>query len=179
MDKEKEKEQEKEQINQDSPSPIENGRDSENHEREKIENDGAQKTQGIRKEPSLNDYLAGAMLANGVIWMWMQLIQIFGSRISEYSIIADLSFIVFILAGYVAAFQVGKRIDVGHLTAGLKTAGYGLIMALIIMYTSWPAASSRLALTLMICLVFGGVLGGYMNIRRRIKLRRRDLKASS
>jgi len=144
-----------------------------------IKNEKGARAKQTKPEPSFYDYLAGAMLANGIIWVWLQLIQIFGSRLSKYSFMADLSFIVFIYAGYIAAFQVGKRVDTEHLTVGLKTAGYSLIMSLIMMYTSWPAASSRLAMTLMLCLVFGGVIGGYMNIRRRINIRKRHLEASS
>lgn len=144
-----------------------------------IQNEQINQSKSKRSEPSFNDYLAGAMLANGIIWIWLQLIQIFGSQMSEYTFFTDLSFIVFIFAGYIAAFQVGKRVDTEHLTVGLKTAGYSLIMSLIIMYTSWPAASNRLALTLMLCLVFGGVIGGYMNIRRRIEIRRKKMKDAS
>jgi cation transport ATPase len=173
MDPEQKKEQETEKEKENSTNSSEEN-NSENGDKEL-----ASKKKSANAEPSLNDYLAGAMLANGIIWIWLQFIQIFGSRISQYSYLADLSYILFIFAGYIAAFQVGKRVDTEHLTVGLKTAGYSLIMALIIMYTSWPAPSSRLAFTLMICLVFGGVVGGYMNIRRRIKIKRRLREASS
>ncbi len=173
MNPEQEKEQETEKEDENSTNL------SEENNSENVDEEFISKKKPMKTEPSLNDYLAGAMLANGIIWIWLQFIQIFGTRISKYSFLADISFILFIFAGYIAAFQVGKRVDTEHLTVGLKTAGYSLIMALIIMYTSWPTPSSRLTFTIMICLVFGGVIGGYMNIRRRIKIKRRRLEASS
>jgi hypothetical protein len=133
------------------------------------------------REPSNTDYLAGAMLANGVIWIWMQGLSLIGEDvfIVPKGMLTDLSFLIYIFGGYVAAFQVCKRADTQHLIVGLKTAGYASVMALVIMFTMISQLKIGIVLSIPISLFAGGVLGGYMFIRKRLQRRRLELEASS
>ena len=133
------------------------------------------------REPSNTDYLAGAMLANGVVWIWMQALSLIGEDafIVPKVMLADLSFLIYIFGGYTAATQVCKRADTGHLIVGLKTAGYASAMALVIMLTMISQLNIAIALSISICLFVGGVLAGYMHIRKRLQKRRLEFESSS
>jgi hypothetical protein len=133
------------------------------------------------REPSNTDYLAGAMLANGIIWIWMQALSLIGEDvfIVPKGLLTDLSFIIYVFGGYVAALQVCKRADTQHLIVGLKTAGYASVMALVIMLTMISQLKLSIVLSMSISLFAGGVLGGYMFVRKRLQRRRLELEASS
>lgn len=159
--------------------------DSEPREDEIEEETGAGQVEkpqaGGPKEPNNTDYLAGAMLANGIIWIWMQALSLIGedALIVPKSLLADLSFLIYIFGGYCAATQVCKRADTGHLIVGLKTAGYASVMALVIMLTMISQLNIGIALSISICLFVGAVLAGYMRIRKRLQSRRLEFEASS
>ena len=139
-----------------------------------------QQVKGPRK-PNNTDYLAGAMLANGIIWIWMQVLSLIGEDvfIVPKGLLTDLSFLIYVFGGYYAASQVCKRADSQHLIVGLKTAGYASVMALVIMVTMISQLKISIVLSVSISLFAGGVLGGYMFVRKRLQRRRLELEASS
>jgi hypothetical protein len=134
-----------------------------------------------KKNPTGNDYFAGAMLANGIVWVWMQALSLFRAQTSSIPLtfLADISFVVYIFGAYLAVSQVGKRTDTGHLIVGLKTAIYSWVMAIVIMFTMAAEPTFSLAIVLLVCFLAGGILGGYMLVRKRLKERRKNLEASS
>lgn len=134
-----------------------------------------------KKNPTGNDYFAGAMLANGIVWVWMQALSLFRAQTSLISskLLTDISFIVYILGAYLAVTQVGKRTNTQHLIVGLKTAIFSWVMAIVIMLTMAAEPTFSLAIALLVCFLAGGILGGYMLVRKRLEARRKNLKASS
>ena len=139
-----------------------------------------EKPKGPRK-PNNTDYLAGAMLANGIIWIWMQALSLMGEDvfIVPKGLLTDLSFLIYVFGGYYAATLVCKGADTQHLIVGLKTAGYASVMALVIMVTMISQLKISIVLSMSISLFAGGVLGGYMFVRKRLQRRRLELEASS
>jgi len=132
------------------------------------------------REPNNTDYLAGAMLANGIVWIWMQALSLIGENvfIIPKGLLTDLSFIIYIFGGYYAATQVCKRADTQHLIVGLKTAGYASVMALLVMLTMISQLNIGIVLSISISLFAGGFLAGYMHVRKRLQKRRLELEAS-
>jgi len=131
-------------------------------------------------EPTSNDYMAGAILANGIIWLWLQSLQMFSgftSRISP-SILADFTAVTIVVAGFISSQQVAKRSERNQLIVALRSALYSWAGSLFMMLTS-PNASITFSLILLVCLLVGGVLGSYMLIQMRINERKRKLQASS
>lgn len=123
------------------------------------------------KLPANNDFMAGAMLANGIVFVWMQILSIFRQTASQVPprILVDLSYMIYIFAGYFASRQVVKRTEKEHLKVGLKTAGYSTIMGLLIIYTMANEPTMGLAVTLGVCYVAGSIIGSYMEIRARLQ----------
>lgn len=129
--------------------------------------------------PSMNDFLAGAMLANGITWIWMQAVPVLFKEANSLvvSLLSDVSYIVYVYSGYIASIQVCKRADTNHLNVGLRQAGWAWVMSLIIMETMYEF-SGGLALVLIICFAAGGFLGGYMTVRKRLnRLKSRETSA--
>ncbi|HUV34291.1 MAG TPA: hypothetical protein VMW22_05130 [Candidatus Desulfaltia sp.] len=126
------------------------------------------------KQPNINDYVAGAMLANGVVWVWMQTLPIFIKSTDQLIVaaIAEFSWVIFIFGGYISSRQVCKRADEKHLLVGLKLAVVSWVMGIFIMFTLAPMPDARLMVALLICFAAGGVLGGYMTVRARLRKRR-------
>lgn len=120
---------------------------------------------------SENDFMAGAMMANGIVFVWMQALSVFRQYVSQLPprVLVDASYVIYILAGYLASRQVTKRANREHLKAGLKTAAYSTIMGLLILSTMNSEQTLGLAITLGICYFAGGILGSYMETKARLK----------
>ncbi|MBN2335684.1 hypothetical protein JXL21_08995 [Candidatus Bathyarchaeota archaeon] len=143
---------------------------------DKLEDKPEEALKPKKKRPVLYDYLAGAMLANGVVWIWMQALPLFikGNDQLIFNVIAELSWVVFIFGGYISSRQVCKRAEEKHLLVGLKLAAASWVMGILIMFTLAPDPDFRLIVALLICFAAGGVLGGYMAVRANLNKRRRQ-----
>ena len=133
------------------------------------------------REPSNNDYMAGSILANGIIWLWMQTLIIFKNYTSRLPpvYLVDLSYVTFIVAGFISSQQVAKRSERNQLIVSLRSALYSWIGSLIMMFTISGTPTISFAVILLICLMFGAFLGSYMLIRDRIVKRRNTIEESS
>jgi hypothetical protein len=123
------------------------------------------------KTPSENDFMAGAMLANGIVFVWMQLLSIFRQTASEFpqGVLVDISYLIYIFAGYISTRQVVKRTGKEHLKIGFKTAGYSSIMGLLIIFTLTKEPTMNFAIILAVCYFAGSILASYLELRARIR----------
>lgn len=121
-------------------------------------------------QPSLSDYLAGAMLANGFIWIWNQMLASFSEALSAIPIglLADASLVIYVAGATVSSKQVCKRADKQHLIVGLKFACYSWALSLLIMLSMAPDPKVSFAISLLISLAAGGLLGAYWAIKDRL-----------
>jgi hypothetical protein len=126
-----------------------------------------------------NDFMAGAMLANGIVFVWMQALSVFRGFASQLPprFLVDVSYIIYLLAGYISSRQVIKRAKRDYLKAGLKTAAYSTIMGLLILSSMNNEQTVGLAITLGICYFAGSILGSYIETKDRLK--RLRVEASS
>jgi hypothetical protein len=133
------------------------------------------------REPINNDYMAGAILANGIIWFWMLSLNLFKDFSSRFppAVLVDVTYVTLIVAGFVSSQQVAKRSEKNQLVVAIRSAFYSWVGSIVMMITMPGGFSFRFALTVLICLMFGAVIGSYMLIRDRIILRRRIIEASS
>ena len=133
------------------------------------------------REPTNNDYMAGAILANGIIWFWMLSLNLFQNISSRFApaVLVDVTYVTLIVAGFVSSQQVAKRSEKNQLVVALRSGFYSWIGSIIMMVTMPGGFSLRFALTVLICVMFGAIIGSYMLIRDRIMLRRRIIEASS
>ena len=133
------------------------------------------------QEVTNNDYMAAAILANGIIWFWMLSLNMFSgftSRINP-TLLVDFTYITFILAGFISSQQVAKRSNRNQLIIALRSAIYSWAGSIIMMLSMMGNPTISFALTVLVCLLAGAVAGSYMLIRFRINERRRRLAEAS
>ncbi len=126
-----------------------------------------------------NDFMAGAMMANGIVFVSMQLLSVFSQYVGQLPprFLVDVSYLIYLLAGYLASRQVIKRAKGDYLKAGLKTAGYSTIMGLLILSSMNSEQILSATIALGVCYFAGGILGSY--IETKVRLKRRRVEASS
>jgi uncharacterized protein YneF (UPF0154 family) len=133
------------------------------------------------KEPTSNDFMAGALLANGIIWLWMQSMNMFSSFFNRIPavLLVDLTYLTFIIAGFISSQQVAKRSERNQLIVALRSALYSWAGSLLMMLTMSGGPTLSFALIVLVCLMIGAVAGSYMLIRTRIIERRRLIAEAS
>lgn len=133
------------------------------------------------QEITNNDYMAATILANGIIWFWMLSLNMFSgftSRINP-TLLVDVTYITFILAGFISTQQVAKRSKRNQLIISLRSAIYSWAGAVVMMLSIQNTPTISFALTVLVCLLLGAVVGSYMLIRSRISKRRKRMTEAS
>ena len=135
----------------------------------------------VVNEPTSNDYMAGALLANGIIWLWMQSLTMFSGFLSRIppAILVDFTYVTFIIAGFISSQQIAKRSDKNQLIVSLRSALYSWAGSLLMMLSMSGSPTFSFALIVFVCLMIGAVVGSYMLIRSRISERRRLIAEAS
>ena len=158
--------------------------DEENREindNDEPETEETPETEKVLKEPTSNDYMAGALLANGIIWLWMQSLTMFSGFMNRIppALLVDLTYVTFIIAGFISSQQVAKRSDKNQLIVSLRSALYSWAASLFMMLSMSGSPTLSFALIVLVCLMIGAVVGSYMLIRSRISERRRLIAEAS
>lgn len=127
-----------------------------------------------KRQPDLSDYIAGAMLANGIVWIWLQMLSSMRNLFSKIpvGILADVSFVIYLLSGIVASYQVCKRSSSGHLVAGVKFAAFAWGLSIFIMLSMVSEPSIEMATTFLVCFAAGGIAGAYLSLRSALRRKR-------
>jgi len=151
------------------------------NENDEPETEEAPATEKVLREPTSNDYMAGALLANGIIWLWMQSLTMFRDFMSRIppALLVELTYVTFIIAGFISSQQVAKRSDTNQLIVALRSALYAWAGSLIMMLSMTGGPTISFALIVLVCLMLGAVVGSYMLIRTRISERRRLMAEAS
>lgn len=126
---------------------------------------------GKARNPSVTDYFAGAMLANGIVWIWLQALSNLSEIFSKAPIglLADASFLIYIAGGIVSSYLVCTRTTSGHLLVGLKLSALAWVVSLFFIFTSPAEPNLGFVLALLACFVAGGVAGAYLALRRMLR----------
>lgn len=121
--------------------------------------------------PNITDYMAGALLANGPIWMWTMAMGYFSSTFLALPpvLVGGLSLIIYVAGGSLASYLVCERADGGLLLVALKLVAAEWAFSIMMMLTIIPEASLGQALLLLISFLMGGLLGAYISLRRRLR----------
>ena len=121
-------------------------------------------------KPNLFDYLAGALLTNGIVWMWTMALNYLITVMPSVNldILVILTFIVFIGGSAATSYLVCRKTDSGHLNVGLKLALVDFLFSITFML-SMAEPSVGLLVTLLICFFAGSILGAYLALKTRLR----------
>ncbi len=122
-------------------------------------------------QPDLSDYIAGAMLANGIVWIWLQGLSAMRGFFSKVPVglLADISFVIYLLSGIAASYQVCRKASSNHLVVGVKFALFAWGLSLFIMLSMVTDPSMGMAIVLLVCFAGGGIAGAYLSLRSRLR----------
>lgn len=118
-------------------------------------------------KPTLTDYMAGAMLANGIVWM-SRLVLPYFSWVSP-TILANALYVTYLSGGIVSSYMVCKRTASKHLFVGLKSGAVAWVLSIIFILSSTLENILGLAFVLLVIYAAGGVAGAYLALRTKIK----------
>jgi hypothetical protein len=137
-----------------------------------------QESQKESVAPTASDYMAAAMITNGIAWVWTQVINSL-TILNQIPIkfLTDITFIVYVLAGAIGAFLAGKRADSKHLQVGLKATGYSIGVNALIMLTNPMPLSMDLFWGMSVSFAAGSVFGSYMVLHRSLAAKRKARKS--
>lgn len=126
---------------------------------------------GKTRTPSTTDYLAGAMLANGVVWIWLQSLDNLSTMFSKVplGLLVDASFLIYLAGGVVSSYLVCMRTTSGHLLVGVKLSALAWVISLFFVLTSPAEPTLGFVLSLLVCFVAGGVAGAYLALKRMLR----------
>jgi len=126
------------------------------------------------RNPTMTDYMAGVMLANGIVWIWAMALATFSDFFSRipYVLLAFIAYVIYILGATLASYLVCKRTSSKHLVVGLKLAGLACFFSLIMMLGSTTGPTPALAIVLLVCYGAGGIAGGYLALRSELGSRK-------
>ncbi len=126
------------------------------------------------RNPTITDYMAGVMLANGIVWIWAMALATFSDFFSKipYVILAAIAYVIYISGATLASYLVCKRTSSKHLVVGLKLAGLAWFFTLIMMLGSTTGPTPALAIVLLVCYGAGGMAGGYLALRSELGSRK-------
>ncbi len=126
------------------------------------------------RNPTITDYMAGVMLANGIVWIWAMALATFSDFFSRipHVILAFIAYVIYILGSTLASYLVCKRTSSKHLVIGLKLAGLAWFFLLIMMLGATTMPTPALAIILLVCYGVGGMAGGYLALRSELGSRK-------
>lgn len=116
--------------------------------------------------PTLFDYTAGAMLANGFVWIWYQALP-YLSWVPA-TILADAEYVSFLLGGILSSYLVCRRTSSKHLFVGLKVAAAASVLNFFLVLSSNIENVLGFAIVVLVIFAVGGVAGAYLAPRSRL-----------
>ena len=127
--------------------------------------------QVLDSRPTLFDYFAGALLANGISWMWISSLGYLSAAFST-SVLAELSYVVYIAIGILASFLVCRRTSSRHISVALKLVAIEWIFSLVMIMSYLDQPTTGMALALLVCFLMGGIAGAYITLRSQLRRRK-------
>lgn len=128
------------------------------------------------RTPNLYDYLAGAILANGFVWIWAQTLP--HLKGIPVTLLAVISYIIYLAGIIITSYLVCKRTSSKHLFVGIKLAALTWVFSIFLMLSIAANPTYGLAVALLIIFMGGGVAGAYLALRSTLRPRRKKSGAS-
>jgi len=126
-----------------------------------------------KRQPNLNDYLAGGLLSNGLVWMWIIALGYLANLSPTLSpaILADLSYVMYLVAGGLASYLVCKRAYSRHIVVAFRLVAIEWVFTVMLMLSMAAEPSIGMAVALLICFTMSGIAGAYLALRSQLRRR--------
>lgn len=114
------------------------------------------------KRPSITDYMAGAVLAYGIIYFWIELHM-------YYSPIWPLAYLFYYLGGLIPSYLVGKRTGAAELQVAIKSVLISWVFVVVSLLAFTEGNTISYFALLLVMFILGGVTTAYISLRRRLR----------
>ena len=123
------------------------------------------------RTPTLYDYFAAAILANGIALMWDYVV-------STIPMLVILSIPIYAAAGFIASYLVCKRTSKQHLSVGLKTALGSSLFSFFMIWSIATEINLGTVILLILCYLVGGILAAYITLRQHLKKTKTEVEST-
>jgi hypothetical protein len=129
-----------------------------------------------RGELPITDYMAGALLGNGPVWMWSMALAHVPSMFSALPpiLVWGLSLMINIAGGCLASYVVCGRAEGETLPVALRLVAAEWAFSIMMLLSTASEPSIGQAVFLLICFTAGGLIGAYLSLWRRLRGRGKD-----
>lgn len=105
--------------------------------------------------------MAGAVLAYGIVYFWIELKAMGG-------VPGILAYVIYYLAGVIPSYLVCRRTDSSHLLVAVKTAILSWVFVVVTLLAFTQGSNTFFFVVLLVFLVLGGVTSAYVSLRKRL-----------
>ena len=117
--------------------------------------------------PGFDEYLAGIVLANSLVWAWSFLLSHF--KEAPQALLRSCSYIICFLSVTLASYLVSLRASRKYLIIGLKVSILSWLVALPRILFLATKLTLNLIL-LLFCFTAGGMTGSYLALKKKLRL---------
>ena len=122
------------------------------------------------RKPTLTDYMAGAMLANGFVWISRQALPYFAWV--PTNLLADALYVIYLSGGILASYLVCRKASSKHLLVGLKVGAVTWIFSIFFLLSLTFENILGFTFVLLIIYAAGGIAGAYLALRTTLRRQR-------
>jgi len=116
--------------------------------------------------PNFDEYLAGIVLASGIVWIWYFLL----SRIS-LNILRNASFVIYFLSSGIASYLVSLRASKKYFTIGFIVSMISWLVSLPQSLSLTAEPTPSLTLSILTSFIMGGATGSYLALKKKLRLK--------
>lgn len=114
------------------------------------------------KRPSITDYMAGAVLAYGIVYFWIELKTFYDPP-------WVLAYIMYYLASLIPSYLVCKRTGAAELPVAIRSVLISWALVIVNLWAFTQGNTTSLFILLLVMFLLGGATSAYISLRRRLK----------
>jgi len=114
------------------------------------------------KRPSITDYMAGAVLAYGIVYFWIELKTFYNPPWA-------LAYVMYYLAGLVPSYLICKRTGAAELPVAFRSTMISWALAVVSLWAFTEGNTPSFFGLLLVMFILGGMTSAYLTLRRRLK----------
>jgi hypothetical protein len=115
------------------------------------------------RRPSITDYMAGAVLAYGIVYFWIELKTFYNPS-------WVLAYVIYYLAGLIPSYLVCQRTGAAELSIAFRSTMISWALVVVSLWAFTEGNTTSFFGLLLVMFILGGMTSAYLTLRRRLKL---------
>jgi len=110
----------------------------------------------------MTDYMAGAVLAYGIVYFWIELKTFYDPPWA-------LAYVIYYLAGLVPSYLICKRTGAAELPVAFRSAVISWALVVVSLWAFTEGNTTSFFALLLVMFILGGLTTAYISLRRRLR----------